>query len=70
MSSFTRIHYTSTDSSDRLIVVAIFALCVGHAGFAFKKRDAEVDFVQEPSSDGENISGVKQSKAVDEKCQA
>lgn len=44
-----------------LIVVATFALCIGHAGFAFRKRDTELDAVRQGSSDGV----VVESKVVE-----
>ena len=51
-------------------MVAIFALCIGHAGFAFKRRDPELEFVEESSSDSDDIQVAEEPKFVHQESHA
>jgi hypothetical protein len=44
---------TDANRESRLVVVAVFCLCIGHPGFAFKDRKGNADY--------SNLPGIAES---------
>jgi hypothetical protein len=38
------LHYEYANGRRRLVVIAVFCLCIGHPGFAFKGRKGKSDY--------------------------